>query len=98
MAASKRDFRPMFIGAAVNNLLRGLGAKASDGELSARWNDLIGPDTEMVKMSRGVKDRTLTIRAKNPAERLTISYRAPEMVEKVNAYFGYDAVLKIVVK
>jgi hypothetical protein len=90
--------RPMFVGAAIGNFLRRLGAKASDSDLAAKWPDIVGPDSELVKISRGVKDRTATIRAKNPSERLTLSYQAPEIIAKINAYFGYNAVLKITVK
>jgi hypothetical protein len=88
----------MFIGAAINKLLARIGAGASDSELAAKWAEIVGPDSELVKMSRGVKNRTATIRAKNPAERLALSYRAPEIVEKINAYFGYGAAAKIIVK
>ena len=94
----KRDTRPIFIGAAINRVLRRIGAKASDGELAAKWNDIVGGDSELVKISRGVKDRTVWILAKNPAERLALSYQAPDMIKKINVYFGYGAVLKIVVK
>ncbi|MDR3208478.1 MAG: DUF721 domain-containing protein [Rickettsiales bacterium] len=98
MANERRSTRPMFAGPAINNFLRRLGAKASDGDLAAKWGDIVGEDSELVKISRGVSGRTATIRAKNPAARLAMSYQAPEIIEKINAYFGYDAVLKIVVK
>ncbi|MDR1071429.1 MAG: DUF721 domain-containing protein [Rickettsiales bacterium] len=98
MANEKRSMRPMFVGAAIGNFLRRLGAKASDSDLAAKWPDIIGPDSDLVKISRGVRDRTATVRAKNPAERLALSYRAPEISEKINAYFGYGAVRKVVVK
>ena len=96
--ANKRDTRPLFIGAVINKFIGGLGAKASDSELSARWDEIVGPDSELVKMSRGVRGRTAFIKAKNPAARLSLSYEAPGIVEKINKYFGYDAVLKVVVK
>jgi len=95
---NRRDTRPAFIGAIVNKFLMGLGAKASDADLSAKWGEIVGEDSELVKISRGVKDRTIYIRAKNPAARLTMSYQTDEIVRKINAYFGYNAVAKIVVK
>ncbi|MDR1027251.1 MAG: DUF721 domain-containing protein [Rickettsiales bacterium] len=98
MVAIKRDTRPAFIGSAINKLLSRLGAKASDADLAARWPELVGPDTELVRITRGVKDRTATIRAKNPARRLEISYSAPEIAEKINKYFGYGAIGKVVVR
>jgi hypothetical protein len=98
MANEKRSSRPMFIGPAINGLLRRLGAKASDSDLGAKWGDIVGKDSELVKISRGVRGRTAYIRAKNPSERLAMSYRAPEIAHRINAYFGYDAVAKIVVR
>jgi hypothetical protein len=88
----------MFVGAAVNNFLRRLGAKASDSDLSAKWSDIVGEDSKLVKISGGVKNRTAYVRAKNPSYRLTLSYQADDIIKKINAYFGYDAVQKIVVK
>ena len=88
----------MFIGPAINNFLKSLGAKASDADLSAKWGDIVGEDSELLKLSRGVKDRTVYVRAKNPSARLTMSYQTAEVIEKINAYFGYNAVSKIVVK
>jgi hypothetical protein len=94
----KRDARPIFIGAAINKLLSRLGAKASDGELSDRWADIVGDNSALIKLSRGVRDRTAYVRAKNPAERLALSYQADDIAEKINAYFGYNAVAKVVIR
>jgi hypothetical protein len=88
----------MFIGAAINNFLRRIGGKASDSDLAAKWSGIVGGNSELVKISRGVKGRTATIRAKNPSERLTLSYDAPEIIKKINAYFGYEAVEKVIVR
>jgi hypothetical protein len=96
--AEKRSTRPMFVGAAINNFLRRIGAKTSDADLSARWNEIVGNDSALVKISRGVRDRTATIRAKNPADRLAMSYQKDDIMKKINAYFGYNAVAKIVVR
>jgi hypothetical protein len=98
MANERRSTRPMFIGAAINNFLRRIGAKASDSDLAAKWGEIAGGNSALVKISRGVRGRTATIRAKNPAGRLALSYEAPEIIKKINAYFGYDAVAKIVVR
>jgi hypothetical protein len=89
---------PIFLGAAINKFLTRLGAKASDGELLKHWGDLFGDEFTLIKLSRGAKDRTIYIRAKNPAERLALSYRAADIIEKINSYFGYDAVSKVVVR
>jgi len=94
----KRDSRPLFLGAAVNKFLSSLGAKTSDSDLAAKWGELFGNDSSLVKISRGVKDRTATLKAANPAARLTLQFESPEIIKKINAYFGYDAVSKITVR
>ena len=94
----KRSFRPMFIGPAINNLLRRLGAKSSDSDLATRWNEIVGMDCKLVRLSRGNKNRTVFIRANNPSEKLLMSYQSPEIIKKINAYFGYEAVSKVVIK
>ena len=88
----------MFIGPAINNFLRGLGAKASDADLARKWAEVVGADSELIKISKGVRGRTAYVGAKNPSARLTLSYQTPEIVKKINAYFGYDAVEKVVVR
>ena len=98
MKHETRDSRPQFIGAAINNLLRKMGAKQSDSDLSARWHELFGDDSELVKISRGTNDRTIYIRAKNPSARITLSYQADEFIKKLNKYFGYEAISKVVIK
>jgi hypothetical protein len=98
MTDAKRNARPIFVGAAINNFLRRLGARASDGDLAAKWGDIVGPDSELVKISGGAKNRTAYVRAKNPAARLTLSYQSDDIIKKINAYFGYGAVGKIVVR
>lgn len=94
----KRDTRPMFIGAIINGMLGRFGAKTSDSDLGTKWNEIVGGDSELIKISRGVKDRTVYIRTKNPAARLLLSYQSDEIIEKINGYFGYNAVGKVVVR
>jgi len=98
MTDKRRDFRPITIGAAINNFLRHLGAKAPDAELSKKWGEIVGQDSELVKISKGVRGRTAYVRAKNPAAKLALSYQTPEIVKKINAYFGYEAAAKVVIR
>ena len=94
----KRTTQPSFLGATINKFLVGLGANASDTDLSAKWGEIIGNDSALVKISRGKTDRTATIKAKNPAAKMTLQFEAPEIIKKINAYFGYNAVSKIVIR
>jgi len=94
----KRDTRPQFIGATINKFLSSLGAKTSDSDLAVKWAELFGTDSSLVKITRGVKDRTAHIKAANPAARLTLQFESPEIIKKINTYFGYNAVSKIVVR
>jgi len=79
-----------------------LGRTASDSDLAARWNEIMGLDiataAKMVGLSRGRTDRTLTIRATNPANALTLSYMADEIRSRANTYFGFNAVGKITIR
>ncbi|MCL2331569.1 MAG: DUF721 domain-containing protein [Proteobacteria bacterium] len=102
----KRKLRPQSLGGAFGGLLKIFGARASDSDLAARWAEIAGKDiadmADLAGISKGIKNRetgaggrTLTIRAKNPAFALALSYRAEEIRIAVNKYFGYDAVSKI---
>lgn len=94
----KRSKRPMFIGPAINNLLRKLGAKSSDSDLAVKWDEIVKMDCKLVRLSRGNKNRTVYVRANNPSEKLLMSYQAPEIIKRINAYFGFEAVSKVVIK
>ena len=88
----------MSAGAAINKFLARLGAKPSDAVLSAKWDEIVGQNSELVKISRGVANRTAYIRPKNPGEKLILSYEIPVILKKINDYFGYNAIGKIVIK
>jgi hypothetical protein len=102
---TERMQRPQSLGGVFGGLLRAFGKTASDADLAARWGE-ISADSYFVGLSKGKgqkekgksEERTLTIRAKNPAAALSLTYRKDEFVAAVNKYFGYDAVAKVVIK
>ncbi|MCL2737613.1 MAG: DUF721 domain-containing protein [Alphaproteobacteria bacterium] len=105
---SKRVSRPTSLGGAFGNLLRAFGRSASDADLSARWDEIVGADIASQAILVGISkpasrlapraSRTLTIKSLNPAGALALSYRKDEIIRLVNKYFGYDAVAKITIK
>jgi len=105
----KRRERPTSLGGAFGGLLKLFGARASDADLAARWGEIVGADianmADLAGISKGVRNkgkgisgRTLTIRAKNPAFALPLSYRTEEIRASVNKYFGFEAIEKIILR
>ncbi len=95
-----RISRPQTIAGAMGGLLRIFGVRASDSDLMMRWDEIMGPDIASVARVAAVKKTrdgkyNITIRPINPAMALTLSYRADEITEKLNNYFGRNAVGKI---
>ncbi len=95
-----RTKRPQTLAGAMGGLLKLFGVRASDADLAARWDDIMGPDIAGVaKLAAIRKTRdnkfTIAIRPATPAFALQLSYQATEITKKINRYFGYDAVSKI---
>lgn len=76
------------------------GVRASDADLLARWDDIMGTDiASIAKLAAIRKNRDNTfnvvIRPAVPAYTLQLSYSKDEIIKRINKYFGYDAVGKI---
>ncbi len=96
----ERSKRPQTIAGALGGLIRMFGVRASDADLVQRWNEIMGPDIAAVAALAAIKknrDNTfnVVIRPTVPAYALQLSYRADEIIKKINKYFGYNAVSKI---
>lgn len=96
----ERSKRPQTIAGALGGLIRIFGVRASDADLAQRWDDIMGPDIAAVAALAAIKknrDNTfnVVIRPTVPAYALQLSYRADEIIKKINKYFGYNAVSKI---
>lgn len=74
----------------------------AQGDLIANWTDVVGPELaaisapERIKSPRGaaagaVSGATLHLRAA-PGRALDLSYAAPRLIERVNAFLGFGAI------
>ncbi len=97
---NERQKRPQTIAGALGGLIKIFGIRASDSDLVARWAEIMGPDIASVATLAAIKknrDNTfnVVIRPTVPAYALQLSYRSDEIIQKINKYFGYNAVSKI---
>ena len=95
-----RTARPHTIAGALGGLMAMFGARASDADLAARWDEIMGADIATIARLAAVKKMrdgkySIAIRPANPAYALQLSYRADEITKRLNDYFGRDAVAKI---
>lgn len=96
----ERMKRPLAIGGALGGLIKIFGVRASDADLAARWDKIMGVDIATIARLAAIKknrDNTfnVVIRPTNPAYTLQLSYQKQEIINRINKYFGYDAVSKI---
>ncbi len=99
----KRFSRPRTFASSLGNLMQIMGVAASDSDLLNRWDKIMGSDIANIAELNGIKSNKekkfiITIRAKSPAFSLQLSYQKTEIIDKINKYFGYDAVSKIIIK
>ncbi len=97
---NERTARPQTIGGALGGLIKIFGVRASDSDLVARWDEIMGRDIASVARLVAIKknrDNTFNVvlRPAVPAYALQLSYRSEEIIQKINKYFGYNAVSKI---
>lgn len=100
LSIDRRHGRPQTIGAALGNLFDILGIRASDADLANRWEKIMGPEIASVAKLAAIKKTpknkyNVVIRPFNPAMTLQLSYMKDEIIERINKYFGRDAVEKI---
>lgn len=96
----KRSKRPMTIASAMGELMQMFGMRASDSDLIKRWEKIMGSEIANIAAVAAIKKMkdgrlNITLRPSNPALTLQLSYMSEEIKEKINKYFGRDAVAKI---
>ena len=96
----KRTARPQTLAGALGGMMRLFGGRASDSDLVARWDEIMGADIASVARLAAIKqnrDKTfnVVIRPTVPAYALQLSYQSDEIIKRINKYFGYNAVSKI---
>lgn len=97
---SHRVCRPQTIAGAMGGLMRHFGVRASDADLVARWSEIMGPEISAIAGVAAIKKMrdgryNIAIRPISPAFTLQLSYMTAEITEKLNNYFGRDAIGKI---
>lgn len=97
---SARLKRPQTLAGALGGLFKIFGGRASDSDLVARWGEIVGNEIASVadicaikKMRDGTYN--ITLRPRNPAYTLQLSYMTDEIKNKINKYFGTPCVGKI---
>ena len=84
----------------MGGLLKIFGIRASDSDLIARWSEIMGPEISSIATIAAIKKTrnnkfNISIRPTNPAFTLQLSYMSEEIKERINKYFGRDAIEKI---
>ena len=80
--------------------MRHFGVRASDADLVAHWSEIMGPEISAIAGVAAIKKMrdgryNIAIRPISPAFTLQLSYMTAEITEKLNNYFGRDAIGKI---
>lgn len=96
----ERTKHPQTIAGALGGLIKIFGVRASDSDLVARWDEIMGTDIAAIARLVAIKknrDNTfnVVIRPSVPAYALQLSYQSDEIIRRINKYFGYNAVSKI---
>ena len=97
---NERISRPQTIAGALGGLIKIFGVRASDSDLANRWDEIMGADIASIAKLAAIKknrDKTfnIVIRPATPAYALQLSYQSDEIINRINKYFGYNAVGKI---
>ena len=70
----------------------------AEARIATRWPEIIGQDlanqTLPEKLTRGQGGGTLTLRASGAAA-LELTYLTPQILERINTYFGFQAVARL---
>ena len=92
--------KPQTLAGALGDLLRIFGARASDADLAARWDEIMGPEISAIAKLAAVKKMrdgkfNVAVRPANPAFALQLSYMQSDVIARLNKYFGRAAVGKV---
>lgn len=98
-----RKSRPQTLAAAFGGLMEVFGVRVSDADLANNWVNIVGKDIANISSVVAIKqarDKKLNIvlRPISPAFALELSYKLDECTQKINKYYGRDAVGKITVR
>ena len=99
----ERISRPQTLAASFGSLLGMLGIRASDADLSANWRNIVGNEIANIANIVAIKTMrdkkfNIVLRPISPAFAMELSYKVDECKEKINKYYGRDAVAKITIR
>ncbi len=102
--SARFPYGPNEIGNSLMNVIKGFGKKYGfiNSDILTDWEKIAGPDLAAkispVKLSFPMRQRnngTLYVKIKNSSFSSVIQYQFPTVIDRVNTYFGYNAVSKI---
>ena len=98
-----RKSRPQTLAAAFGGLMEMFGGHVGDADLINNWKKIVGNDIAKIsnvvaiKLTRD-KKFNVVVRPISPAFALELSYKVDEIKNKIDAYYGRDAVNKITIR
>ena len=100
-------YGPNEVGNSLMNVIKGFGRKYGfiNSDILAHWDEIAGGQLARVispvKLSFGIGERvngTLYVRIKNASMSAVVQYQFPMIIDRVNTYFGYNAVARVKLK
>jgi len=100
---SKRKSQPQTLASSFGGLMESFGVRASDADLSVNWRNIVGNDIANIAKVVAIKTLknnkfNIVLRPINAAFALELSYKLDDCREKINKYYGRDAVSKITIR
>ena len=98
-----RKSRPQTLAAAFGGLIEMFGGRVGDADLINNWKKIVGDDVAKIsnvvaiKLTRD-KKFNIALRPISSAFALELSYKLDEIKNKINNYYGRDAVNKITIR
>jgi hypothetical protein len=98
-----RKNRPQTLASVFGGFIEMLGGRVSDADLANNWLNIVGDDIAKianlvaVKKTR-TKQFNIVLRPVSAAFALELSYKLDEIKDKIDKYYGYDAVAKITIR
>lgn len=98
-----RKSRPQTLAAAFGGLLDMFGGRTSDADLANNWESVVGSDISKISSLVAIKimrDKKFNIVLKpvSSAFALELSYKVDEIKNKIDKYYGREAVGKITIR
>ena len=99
----QRKARPQTLAASFGGLMDSFGVRASDADLAVNWRNIVGNEIANIARVIAIKQLkngkfNIVLCPVSVAFALELSYKVDECIEKINAYYGRDAVSKITIR